>query len=141
MKISPNTPCLCNSKKKYKHCCKIYHNGAKAKTAEILMRSRFAAFALNLTKYIIKTTHSLNKDYTSNISSWTEDIELFTLNTKFNKLKITEVINGEKESYVTFIAFLEQNDEDVSFCEKSKFIKENDEWLYFDGIFIEEGKQ
>lgn len=105
------------------------------------MRSRFAAFALNLTKYIIKTTHSLNKDYTSNISSWTEDIELFTLNTKFNKLKITEVINGEKESYVTFIAFLEQNDEDVSFCEKSKFIKENDEWLYFDGIFIEEGKQ
>lgn len=141
MKISPNTPCLCNSKKKYKYCCKIYHNGAKAKTAEILMRSRFVAFALNLTKYIIKTTHTLNKDYVSNVSSWTKDIELFTLNTKFNNLKIIEVINGEKESYITFIAFLEQNDEDVSFCEKSRFLKENNEWLYVDGIFIEEGKE
>lgn len=137
MKISPNLPCLCNSKKKYKKCCKIYHNGAAAKNAELLMRSRFTAFAINDSNYIIKTTHPLNKDYSKDIKKWKEDIELFTSNTIFHKLEIIDSILEENESFVTFKASIEQNNEDMSFIEKSRFLKVNSKWLYVDGIFID----
>ena len=83
MKISNNDLCLCKSTKKYKKCCKIFHeNITKPKTALELMRSRYCAFALNLSEYIIKTTHKENQDYTNDILNWKQDIENFSINTE-----------------------------------------------------------
>ena len=136
MKISANTLCPCHSKKKYKKCCKIFHEGINPKTAEQLMRSRFCAYSLNNTEYIIKTTHQNNQDYSLDINTWKNDISSFCENTDFTKLEILEVIQGEDESYVTFKAILKQDNLDSSFTEKSRFLKVENKWLYVDGIFI-----
>ena len=137
LKLSPNTTCPCGSLIKYKKCCKIFHDGVNPKTAEELMRSRFCAYYLNKTDYIIETTHPNNPDYTMNIDSWKKDIMNFSEYTDFIKLEIYETIEGKKESFVHFKATLKQGDLDASFNENSRFLKVNEKWLYIDGIFKE----
>lgn len=100
------------------------------------MRSRYCAFALNLSEYIIKTSHKENQDYTNDILNWKKDIEEFSLNTEFRNLEILDFQEYKFESFVTFKATIFQNKEDVSFIEKSRFLKENNIWLYIDGEFL-----
>lgn len=136
MKFSVNSPCPCKSGKKYKKCCGIYHKGSLPKTAKDLMRSRFCAFALKNSKYIIKTTHKENPDYTDNIQSWEKSILEFSNSCEFKNLTILEFIDKEFEAYVTFKAFLTCDGKDNSFTEKSKFLKHNNMWLYHSGEFL-----
>ena len=100
------------------------------------MKSRYSAFALNHSKYIINTTHKENQDFTTATEQWLQSIEEFSKNTEFQKLEVIDFIDGEKEAYVTFKATLFCNKEDVSFCEKSKFYKVNKTWLYHSGEFL-----
>ena len=49
--------CPCQSQQPYENCCQPYHEQSKQpKTAEQLMRSRYAAYVLQQIDYIIKTT-------------------------------------------------------------------------------------
>ena len=138
MKFSVNSICPCGSLKKYKKCCKIFHDDIKNPSNALeLMKSRFSAFAFLKSDYIIKTTHQKNCDFSTNISSWKADIELFSKNTIFEKLDILDFTDNEFESFVTFKASLFQNEEDVSFIEKSRFLKNNNIWLYVDGEFLD----
>ncbi|MDD3775302.1 MAG: YchJ family metal-binding protein [Sulfurovaceae bacterium] len=131
MKISVNSPCPCHSGKKYKKCCQPFHKGAKAANAQFLMRSRYAAFALGVSDYIIATTHTDNTDYTDDISSWKDSILQFCNNTNFEGLKILEFIDGENEAFVKFDALLSG----THFIEKSRFLKVDGRWFYESGVF------
>jgi SEC-C motif-containing protein len=51
-------------------------------------------------------------------------------------LEILDFIDSEIESFVTFKATLFQNKKDISFIEKSRFLKESNIWLYVDGEFL-----
>ena len=136
MKFSVNDMCPCGSLKKYKKCCKPFHDKITfPKTALELMKSRYCAFFICNPEYIIFTTHEKNPDFTSNIDLWKKSIIDFSKNTKFMNLEILDFID-EKESFVTFKVTLFQNDEDISFIEKSRFLKVNDIWFYVDGEFI-----
>jgi len=134
LKISPNTQCPCGSSKKYKKCCKPFHEGSNPKTAEQLMRSRFCAYSLSNVDYIIKTTHQNNQDYNLDTITWEKDILNFCKYTDFVRLEIFETIEGLDESYVSFKAILKQENIDTSFTEKSRFLKVDGKWLYIDGI-------
>ncbi|MDD2886514.1 MAG: YchJ family metal-binding protein [Aliarcobacter sp.] len=137
MKLSPNDLCPCGSLKKYKKCCKTFHDGISfPKTALELMKSRFSAFAVLNSKYIISTTHKENPDFTENLKSWDEDIINFSKNTRFEELEILDFIE-DIESFVTFKATLFQDNRDVSFIEKSRFLKVDGKWQYVDGQFID----
>ncbi len=136
MKFSVNNTCPCGSSIKYKKCCKPFHEQINfPKNALELMKSRYCAYALEKSEYIIFTTHPNNIDYKENKNSWNEDILDFCKNTKFEKLEILDFIDDKDESFVTFKANIIQNNEDVSFVEKSRFIKINEKWLYIDGQF------
>lgn len=138
MKLLVNNPCPCGSQKKYKKCCKLFHDRIKTpKTALELMKSRFSAFAVQNADYIIFSTHKDNPDFTNDIKSWEKDILNFSQNTIFEKLEIIDFIDKQEESFVTFKAIMKQNSKDISFVEKSRFLKENDRWLYVDGQFID----
>jgi SEC-C motif-containing protein len=142
LKFSPNDICPCGSLKKYKKCCKPFHDKITfPKTALELMKSRFSAFAVLIADYIIFTTHVNNSDYISYLKSWNQDIMNFSKNTRFERLEILDFIEGEVESFVTFKATLFQDNTDISFIEKSRFLKVEDKWLYIDGQFIDEGKK
>ena len=137
MKLSVNSICPCGSLKKYKKCCKIFHDDIKKPSNALeLMKSRFSAFAFCKSDYIIKTTHQKNFDFSLNTSSWIADIELFSKNTIFEKLDILDFTDNEFESFVTFKATLFQNKKDISFIEKSRFLKESNIWFYVDGEFL-----
>jgi len=130
-KISQNALCPCGSKIKYKRCCAVYHKGAVAKTALLLMKSRYSAYATANSAYIIKTTHPNNDDYTIDTKAWKKSIEIFSKTTDFLSLEILEFIDGEKEAFVTFKAELSSG----TMIEKSRFLKVNGSWLYESGEF------
>ena len=137
MKFSANDNCPCGSLIKYKKCCKPFHEDIKTPINALeLMKSRYCAYAIEKSEYIISTTHQKNRDFNTDTKVLNNDILDFSKNTKFEKLEILEFIDGQTESFVTFKANITQNKQDVSFIEKSRFVKENGKWQYIDGEFI-----
>jgi len=129
-KTSPNAECPCGSKNKYKKCCQPYHRGAKPKTALLLMKSRYVAYAVGDSAYIVKTTHENNVDHSEEVKAWRESIETFCKETEFLGLEILEFVDREEEAFVTFKATLSSGE----MVEKSRFLKVNGSWLYESGI-------
>ncbi len=136
MKYSVNAQCPCGSGLKYKQCCLPYHKGKLPKNALVLMKSRYSGFVVADAKYIIKTTHKENQDYTDDFNLWEKEILQFSHNGDFQKLEILEFVDGEFEAYVTFKATIFFGSEDASFIEKSKFYKIERKWLYHSGEFL-----
>ena len=131
-KPSPNTPCPCGSGNKYKKCCQPYHRGARPADALLLMKSRYSAYALGQSRYIIDTTHSDNPDYTEDTAAWIAGIEVFSEQTEFHRLEILEFEYGDEEAFVTFRATFG----DGAMVERSRFVREKERWLYHSGEFL-----
>lgn len=128
-----NEACPCCSGKSYSECCEKYHEGALPEDALALMRSRYSAYAFGLASYIIETTHPKNPNFSPNQKQWTQEIENFHDEVSFEGLEILSSTFGEKESFVTFVAYLSEEGEELTFTEKSRFLKEGERWLYVDG--------
>jgi len=131
MKLSPNAPCPCGSGKKYKKCCRIYHQGALAPNALALMRSRYSAYAVGDSRYIVRTTHPDNPDYTEDTAAWRASIDAWCALIKLNGLEILEFVDGQHEAFVTFRAALD----DGEMLERSRFRLTKGTWHYVDGEF------
>lgn len=126
--------CPCHSGKSYQECCSLYHEGFKLpESSEKLMRSRYSAYALGLSNYIIATTHPANPAYEQNRDTWKKGIEEFSKNITFAGLTIEATEDKNNEGTVTFYARLLESGKDVSFREKSQFEKVNGKWLYKSG--------
>lgn len=125
--------CPCHSQKKYASCCKKYHQGILPVNALELMRSRYAAYALNMPFYIIQTTHKDHFEFENDLKKWKKAIESFSKNTQFIDLKILAFEEEGTSAFVTFFAKLTQQGKEASFTEKSTFIKEGGKWLYLKG--------
>ena len=95
------------------------------------MKSRYSAYALGKSDYIIRTTHPDNADFSEDTKTWKRSIDLFCQETDFQKLEIFEWIDGEEEAFVTFKASLSSG----VLMEKSRFLKVSGQWLYVDGEF------
>ncbi|MDX1560486.1 MAG: YchJ family metal-binding protein, partial [Marinobacter sp.] len=62
MKQQPeHQSCPCGSGKPYLECCRPFHQGDPAPSPEALMRSRYAAFVLNLPDYLQTTWHQSSR--------------------------------------------------------------------------------
>jgi SEC-C motif-containing protein len=91
------TICPCESGKFYQACCKAFHQGALAPTAEALMRSRYSAYVLRLEAYLLQTWHPTTRPNSLNLH---DDV-----NTKWLGLEIKQAQNqSETSSTVEFIA-------------------------------------
>ena len=123
--------CPCESGQTYENCCEKYHtNKAFAENAELLMRSRFSAYALSLANYIIATTHPANSLYNNDLKLWKEEITEFTKKGKINKLKIINVQEKKDFASVTFSFNLLKGERNYLLMENSLFEKIQDKWLY-----------
>ena len=49
--------CPCGLPAEYDDCCGRYHRGGSAPTPELLMRSRYSAFAVGDADYLLRTWH------------------------------------------------------------------------------------
>lgn len=133
-----NTPCPCTSSTNYAHCCSPFLTKKKIpETALLLMRSRYAAYALGDADYIIETTHPGSPGYHEDLAKWKEDILKFSKNSRFERLEIIDFKEKDRMASVTFIAHIMQGKKDVTFTEKSYFEKVHGKWLYRSGQLIE----
>lgn len=128
-----NVLCPCHSGRIYSDCCQKYHLGTPPENALLLMRSRYAAYAMGLAEYVMETTHPQSDCYQSNKTLWKEQILAFSNHTSFDFLEIIEFVENENEATVTFYAHLTHNHRDSSFREKSYFKKLGHQWKYFLG--------
>lgn len=94
------------------------------------MRSRYAAYSLGLVDYIIKTTHPSNPLFQKRDTEIRADILQFCTSVTFSGLDIIDFQDGATEAFVTFRAILFQGSHDISFEEKSQFLRVDGRWLY-----------
>src|SRR5574338_1492131 len=122
--------CPCHSHKPYSECCQPFHEMKMVpQNALLLMRSRYSAYATSRIDYIIETTHPTNPLFQKSASEMRQEILDFCQNTHFLGLEIVAFVDGPEKAYVTFIARLQQAEHDISFKEKSSFLKISGRWL------------
>lgn len=100
------------------------------------MKSRYSAYALRESDYIIDSTHPSSSHFQSNRKQWQNEILVFCDDTRFDRLEIQNFTDGESEAFVLFTAYLTQNGQDATFSEKSRFLLEDSRWLYVEGEII-----
>jgi len=100
------------------------------------MRSRYSAYALNISSYIVATTHPASPEYSENLFSWKRSISKFSTSTSFQKLEILDFKEKNTLATVTFTAYIHQ-EQDATFTEKSYFEKIGSKWLYRGGQLVE----
>jgi SEC-C motif-containing protein len=96
------------------------------------MRSRYAAYAVGDVDYIIATTTPDGPQFEPDRAAWARSIAAFSAATRFEKLEIraTSPIVDERGE-VEFFATLSRDGEDVSFVERSVFVRRDGRWSYF----------
>jgi SEC-C motif-containing protein len=112
--------CPCGSGATYDACCGRLHRGAAlAETAEELMRSRYAAYAVGDTDYIFRTWHPRTRpdDLTPDPGlTWTG----------------LEIV-GSGDDWVEFVASYDRGGRPGERRERSSFEQRGGRWVYVDG--------
>ena len=90
------------------------------------MRSRYAAYSLGLVDYIIATTDPEGPQWKDDRAVWEASITAFHSASRFTGLVLLE----QTEDTVRFRAGLEQQGQDLSFEEHSRFVQRDGRWLY-----------
>ncbi|MGW7516486.1 YchJ family protein [Streptomyces sp. NPDC054796] len=133
--LAQEAPCPCGLPAAYGECCGRWHAGqGAAPTAEALMRSRYAAFAVRDEPYLLRTWHPRTRPGRLGLDPamrWTG-------------LEILETTGGSgfhTEGTVTFRARFtaggEAGSEAGSLHECSRFVRHEGAWVYLDAVFAE----
>lgn len=123
-------PCPCGGGQAYSRCCGVWHAGLRvghhAPTPETLMRSRYSAFALGLSDYLLATWHS---------SSTPGELVLTPL--KWLGLTVRRAeLNGDA-GLVEFVARYRSRGRGQRLHEISRFKREGERWYYLDGKMLD----
>ncbi|MEO8280441.1 MAG: YchJ family metal-binding protein [Ideonella sp.] len=125
---SPEPPCPCGSAQPYEACCGPYHAGPlalQAPDAQRLMRSRYSAYVLRLTDYLLATWHPDTRPATLDA----DRPELRWLGLEVRRF---EPLDAEHAT-VEFVARSKLDGRAHRLHETSRFILENARWYYLDG--------
>jgi SEC-C motif-containing protein len=134
-KPNPNAPCPCGSGRKLKQCCGRLHQGATPESAEALMRSRYAAYALGRVPYLMATTHPDGPHWRGHDPHWATELAAHCAATTFTALRVLGT--GPRpggEAWVQFEADFEQGGAGDTLRERSRFAVLDGKWVYVDGV-------
>ena len=115
--------CACESGLAFKDCCQPILTGDPAPSPEALMRSRYTAYTLADTAYLLKSWHPTTRPASVELNP----------DQRWLGLKIKDTSNTEAEGYVEFVARFKIGGKGHRLHERSRFIKDGAEWFYFDG--------
>jgi uncharacterized protein YchJ/AcrR family transcriptional regulator len=127
-RINAAAACPCGLPATYTECCGRFHAGRAAPTAEALMRSRFAAFAVEEEAYLLRTWHP---------STRPAGID-FEPGMRWTELEIEATSGGSPihtTGTVTFRARYTYRGKPGELHEQSRFARHEDAWVYLDAIF------
>ncbi|AXE25280.1 hypothetical protein C0216_19145 [Streptomyces globosus] len=121
---TPAHPCPCGLPAAYADCCGRFHSGAgQAPTAELLMRSRFSAFAVGDTSYLMRSWHPATRPDRLDLDPEQRWVKLDILGTDRGGL-------FETEGSVEFRAHYREGRHTGSLHENSAFSREGGAWVY-----------
>jgi len=126
--VTSDSPCPCGLTKTYGDCCGSLHRGqTTAATAEQLMRSRFSAFAVGDTAYLLRSWHSTTRPARLDLDPQLRWVRLEILGT-------TQGSAFHTEGTVEFRAHCTVHGQPDSQYENSRFVREGGQWVYLDAI-------
>ena len=126
--------CPCFSGERYTACCAPLHRGEReAPSPQPLMRSRYAAFALGLGDYLVRTLASDHPDRELPRAPLLRELSRAHERQRFMGLRILHDL-GDGE--LMFYARIFEKGADRSFVELSRFAREGDVWRYASGIVL-----
>ncbi|WP_213452289.1 YchJ family protein [Rhizomonospora bruguierae] len=117
------TGCPCGSGHGYDECCGALHGGAAAATAELLMRSRFSAFAVGDAEYLRRTWHPTTRPRRLDPDP----------GVRWTRLEVLATEGGglfDRTGVVEFRAHYRENGRADALRERSTFVRENGAWTY-----------
>jgi SEC-C motif domain protein len=136
MSYKPSIRCYCGSAKPFGDCCEPLHNGAaQANSAEQLMRSRYSAFCCANINYLMSTLHPSRHQQNDR-----ESLKNTAEHCRWIQLTIKHTLKGlnvDQTGEVEFVAVFHQDGNLDQLHERSRFVKENDQWFYLDGDIFE----
>lgn len=97
------------------------------------MRSRYCAYAMGLTDYILATTDPTGPHFEADTAAWRASVQRFSTETRFLGLEVLAASERGDEGEVRFRATLERGGQDTSFGETSRFRRVSGRWLYHSG--------
>ena len=121
--------CPCQSGKTYTQCCRPYHDGKAAPTAEALMRSRYSAYVLRNGAYLHRSWHASTRPNKKSL--------LQLPPTECLGLEIVRTEQGgetDTSGVVEFIARYREADAEAALQETSRFVREAGRWTYVDAL-------
>ncbi len=121
--------CPCGSKVSFLLCCKPYHNGKEAMTAEQLMRSRYVAYAMGIGRYVYKTWHPSTRPEKLSLIKM-EQLDWQSLEI----LNIKDGQAGDEMGWVAFNAHYNHEGKEQVLHENSRFVHEKGRWWYLEAI-------
>jgi SEC-C motif domain protein len=128
--------CFCGSIATFEQCCKPIIEGTQpALTAQALMRSRYSAYVIVASQYLIDSTYiSQRANYSKT------DIEAWANESHWQKLEIIDCKKGLSDDSVGEVEFKAYYQDSKNILqihhEKSVFKKENGNWFYVNGTII-----
>lgn len=129
--------CPCFSGQRYAACCAPYHRGDRdAATPELLMRSRYAAFARGLGEYLVRTLASEHPDHELQPEALARELGRLHERQRFLGLRILHAAESGDEGEILFFARIFERGADCSFAELSRFVRERGAWRYASGLMV-----
>ena len=130
--MKKSTGCYCASGRSFSDCCEPIIAGSKpAPTAEALMRSRYTAFVLKESGYLLKTFHPTTRPSAM-------DLDLSPAWCGLRVLAVEQGQQGDEQGIVEFRAFYTDDTGKGVLHERSRFVFEK-RWYYIDGDLLESG--
>lgn len=119
------TPCPCGGGD-YDACCGRWHVGAAAPDAEALMRSRYSAYVLGDSAYLLATWHRETRPVTLDLEAEPQPKWLGL------EVKRYQLLDGA-HAQVEFVARYKVNGRAYRMRETSRFTRLDGRWYYLDG--------
>lgn len=145
--LNSETQCPCGSDKHFVKCCMPFiKHESKASSPELLMRSRYSAYASKQYQYLLDT-YATQKREKVDIS----DMSAGEDTTKWLKLEVLSAFEDQDRGEVEFIAYYELARKEIekkevkkklvqkdfyAMHERSRFIQEDGLWRYVDGDML-----
>jgi SEC-C motif-containing protein len=111
-------PCPCGGSAGYDACCGPCHAGAAAPTAELLMRSRYTAFAVGDAAYLLRSWHPATRPPTVALDG-----------TRWRRLEVLETSGGGLLETTGTVRFRAHHRGGV-LEEHSRFARDAGRWAY-----------
>ena len=102
----------------------------------MLMRSRYAAFALGLGEYLVRTLSKDHADLDLPREALVRELSRARERQRFMGLQILHEETAGAEGQVMFYARIFEKGVDGSFVELSHFLREGTTWRYASGILV-----